>query len=121
MNSLDWFAQILFGCVFLLDGLRRVFRISSGFEPEQNATQGQCIGMSRGATLVIGLAEMGGALGLLVPTHSALANILPLLAAVELAVLSLLVAICYVRRKIATGPIIALFLFAMFIVVGRIA
>ena len=121
MNSLDWFAQNLFGCVFLLDGLRRVFAISWKAEGQQTVPQGQCVGMSRGATFAIGLAEIAGALGLLVPMHSALADILPLLAAVGLAFLLFAVAICYVRRKEPAAPTVALFLFALFVVVGRLA
>jgi hypothetical protein len=53
--------------------------------------------------------------------HSALAEILPLLAAVGLAFLSFAVAICYVRRKEPAAPTVALFLFALFVVVGHLA
>ncbi|MEV4062012.1 DoxX family protein [Nonomuraea dietziae] len=76
---------------------------------------------SAGTVRFIGIAELAGALGLILPAVTGIAPILTPLAATGLAVIMVLAALAHVRRKApaAIAMKAALFLLAAFVAWGR--
>ena len=119
MNSLDWFAQILLAGVFFVDGFRRVFVCSQEAEGRPAGPGGNAIAMPIGAACIIGLVEMAGAAGLVLPAHSSHPNILPMLAAAVLFILTGASLIHHMQRKQPAAPVVALFLLVLLAIIGR--
>jgi len=119
MNSLDWFTQILLAGVFFIDGFRRIFVCSLQTETRSSGPRDSGITMPLGAACVIGLVEMAGAAGLMMPVHSSRPNILPNLAAAVLALLTAVALVHYLRRRQPAAPVVALFLLVLLAVIGR--
>lgn len=69
--------------------------------------------------LVIGVAEIVGALALVVPVDLWPPDILPRLAAATLGLLTVAGGIYHQRRRESAAPNVALFLLALFVIVAR--
>ena len=113
MNMALWIVQVVLAGMFLMAGVIKVFQY------EQALARSPV--MSRGLVTFIGVSELLGGLGLLLP---ALTHILPWLtplAAVGLAVIMLLATLFHIRRgegRAVITPIVLLALSA-FVVYGR--
>jgi len=110
MNVVLWIAQGLLAAMFLMVGSQKLFG-----KPKADESN------SAGMTKFIGLAEVLGALGLILPGALDIAPALTGSAAIGIAVIMLLAAIFHARRKESkgVGMTVVLLLFALFVVVGR--
>jgi uncharacterized membrane protein len=119
MNRLDWLAQMLLAGIFLYAGLSKILAFRR--QPTGHAGPSlRCVELPRAGAFAIGLLEIAGALGLLVPVRYWQPDVLPLLAAAGLALLMAVAFVYHVRRKEPTDPIVGLFLLALFVIVGRL-
>src|SRR5580692_8812065 len=119
MNSMDWFAQILLAGVFFVDGFRRIFVCSQQTEGQPSEPGNSAIRLPLGAACMIGLVEIAGALGLVVPVHSWQPNILPFPAVAVLALLTAAALIYRLRRSQPVARVVVLFLLMLLAVIGR--
>jgi DoxX-like protein len=118
MNSLDRFAQMLIAAIFLFAGLSKIFALRRRTQT-QAAPSWSGKGLSRRTVCAIAWMEIAGALGLVVPLDLWQPNMLPSLAAGELALLTLAVSIYHVRHKEPAAPMFALFFLSLLVIVGR--
>jgi uncharacterized membrane protein len=117
MNVVLWIVQGLLAVLYLFAGGTKMVR-----SKEQLAgTMGWVESYSPGAVKAIGAVEVLGAIGLILPWATGIAEVLTPLAAVGLAVVQILAAVVHVRRKENKSlPVNALlFLLAAFVAVGR--
>jgi len=118
MNSLDRFAQILVAGIFLFAGLSKIL----AFRPQtrsQTGPTGRAHELPPRVTFAIAVIEIAGALGLVAPLVLWQTDLLPGLAAVGLAILTLAVSIYHVRHKEPAAPMLALFCLTLLVIVGR--
>jgi uncharacterized membrane protein len=76
-------------------------------------------GLSKGLVSFIGISELAGAIGLILPMATGVAPILTTLAALGLAIVMLLAILFHVKRKESPVPVLVLLLLASFVVYGR--
>ena len=124
MNTLLWIAQILLAAIFLVTGVSKLLAYEKVMEKVQARFNGRPAGVSRGLAAFIGLAEIAGALGVVMPAALTPATLLPAhllvrLAAGGLALVMVLAGIYHLRRQEEAAPDVALFLLALFVIVGR--
>jgi uncharacterized membrane protein YphA (DoxX/SURF4 family) len=119
MNSLLWIAQILLAGIFLFTGATKLFAYEKLVKTLQGRSMSGEIGMSRGQAALIGLLEIAGALGVLTPSALVPAHLLVRLAAGGLALVMVGAGIYHLRRQESAAPNVALFLLALFVIVGR--
>lgn len=116
MNIALWIVQGLLGLMFTFAG------ITKGFRYEQARTMLPWVkDVPRGLTTFIGISELLGGLGLLLPALSGILPWLTPLAATGLALVMILAAIFHVQRKEwpAIGFNSVLMLLALFVAYGR--
>ncbi|MEU1727012.1 DoxX family protein [Actinomadura sp. ATCC 39365] len=117
MNIALWIVQAALALLFGLAGLAKSTQPKERLEPRLP----WAADFSAGAVRLIGLTELAGALGLILPAVTGVAPALTPLAAAGLAVVMVLAALAHVRRKepgaIAFNAI--LFLLAAFVAWGR--
>lgn len=124
MNGLIWIAQILLAGIFFCTGLAKLFayeRLASTLETRRKARK---ITLRRGAAAIIGLLEIAGAIGVILPaawTPAALEPdyLLVRLSAAGLALLMVGAGIYHLVRREEAAPAVAGFLLALFVIVGR--
>jgi uncharacterized membrane protein YphA (DoxX/SURF4 family) len=119
MNILLWIAQILLAAIFLVTGFTKVFAYNKLIDTVEARMKGGAAGISRGLASFIGLAEIAGALGVLTPAALVPAHLVVRLAAAGLALIMVLAGIYHLRREEPAAPTVALFLLALFVIVGR--
>ena len=119
MNVLLWIAQILLAGVFLFTGFTKIFAYEKLVKAIEARSKGGKIGMSRGLAALVGIAEIAGALGVLVPIDVWPPHVLLRLAAGGLALVMVFAGIYHLRRQETAAPSVVLFLLALFIIVGR--
>jgi hypothetical protein len=119
MNGLLWIAQILLAGVFLVTGATKLFAYENLMKRLEARSKSGLVGMSRGQAALIGLLEIAGALGVVVPIHFAIPHLLVLLAAGGLALLMVGAGIYHLRRQEPAAHVVAIFLLALFVIVGR--
>lgn len=117
MNIVLWIVAGLLAAIFLLAGLMKVSQ-----PKEKLATNMAWVeDFSPGQVKAIGLVEILGAIGLILPAATGIAVILTPLAALGLALTMLVAAIVHVRRK--EFPMVAINLvlmaLALFVAIGR--
>jgi uncharacterized membrane protein YphA (DoxX/SURF4 family) len=117
MNIALWVAQILLGLMFLMAGVMKTFNPSKVRETMSWAKNG-----STGYILFVGISELLGGLGLLLPGALDIAPILTGIAAIGLAIIMVLAIAFHVKHKEnqAIGMNVVLLLLAVFIAVGRL-
>jgi uncharacterized membrane protein len=116
MNIALWIVQGLLGLMFTFAG------ITKGFRYEQARAMLPWVkDVPRGLTTFIGISELLGGLGLLLPALSGILPWLTPLAATGLALVMILAAIFHVQRKEwpAIGFNSVLMLLALFVAYGR--
>jgi hypothetical protein len=119
MNNLLWGVQFLLAGIFLSTAAGKLFDYNRLVRVVESRSQGRPIGVSRGQTAVVGLAEAVGALGLLVPGRLDSSHLIVICAAGWLALIMIAAGIYHVRRGDSATPPIVLFLLALFVMVGR--
>lgn len=119
MNVALWIAAIVLALAFLAAGAMKLFRSK---EQLVAAGQGWAEDFRQGVIRLIGLAELLGAIGLIVPAITGIAPALVGWAAVGLAVIMLGAIITHVRRKETPMivPTIVLLALAVFVAWGRL-
>src|ERR1700694_2305147 len=116
MNLAIWIVQGLLALAFIAVGAMKLFAY------EKYKTQSDKDGptdISRGLVTFIGVAEIAGALGIVLPMATNTAPWLSPWAALGLATIMLLAIIFHLRRHESPAPAAILFLLAAFVVFGR--
>jgi uncharacterized membrane protein YphA (DoxX/SURF4 family) len=119
MDALLWIVQFLLAGVFVFAGISKVLAYDELKKAVEARSKGGKIGMSRGLAAQVGMLEIVGAVGLIVPYDLWPPHILVRLAASALAALMVVAGIYHVRRKESAVPSVVLFLLAIFVIVGR--
>jgi uncharacterized membrane protein YphA (DoxX/SURF4 family) len=119
MNTILWIAQIVLAVVFLFTGIRKLFAYEKATGAAKASFQGAPADISRGLAVFIGLAEIAGALGVVAPVHLVPEHLLVLISAGALALIMVLAGIYRLRREEEAAPVVAIFLLALFVIVGR--
>lgn len=114
MNTGLWIAQLVLCVAFLGAGGMKVFAYRKYKE-----TAGRELDLSRGMVTFIGISELAGALGLVLPGFSGIAPILTPIAAVGLGIIMLLATGFHLKRKEPPWPTVVLLVLAGFVAVGR--
>ena len=119
MNLALWIVQGLLCVVFLMVGGMKVFAYERYKKMGESRSPNRPLGLSKGLVTFIGLSELVGAVGLIVPLATGVAPVLTTLAALGLGIIMVLASLYHWRRnESAVGPIVLLLL-ACFIVYGR--
>src|SRR5580658_10235498 len=114
MNTALWTVQLVLCIVFLGSGGMKVFAYRKYKE-----SAGRELDLSRGLVTFIGISELAGALGLVLPGFSGIAPILAPLAATGLVIIMLLATVFHLKRKEPAYVTVVLLLLAGFVAVGR--
>jgi uncharacterized membrane protein YphA (DoxX/SURF4 family) len=110
MNSALWVVQVLLAAAFVFVGVKKVFQY------DRAKTS-----LPRGLVTFIGVSELLGGLGLLLPALTGILPWLTPLAAVGLAIIMILASIFHATRGEAQGIIttVVLLVLAVFVAYGR--
>lgn len=119
MNGLLWMAQILLAMVFVIAATGKLFAYDKVVKIVESRTRGHVINMTRSQAAMVGLAELSGALAVILPVRLQPPHLVWLVAASWLAFLMVGACIYHARRQESAAPSIAIFLLALFIIVGR--
>ena len=116
MNIILWILQVLLAAMFLMAGVMKAFQYERA-----KATLPWVKDTSKGLVSFIGISELLGGIGLILPQLTGILPWLTLLAAAGLAIIMVLAAIFHIRRKEYSGVVFNIVLFAMcaFVVYGR--
>jgi uncharacterized membrane protein YphA (DoxX/SURF4 family) len=119
MDGMVWIAQIVLAGVFLYAGFSTIF--ASGQRAKAMKALPNCTGfeLTHGWAIAIAVIEIAGALCMLVPVDLWLSNAALLLVASVLALLMLAASIYHALRREPPAPSMAIFLVALFVIVGR--
>jgi uncharacterized membrane protein YphA (DoxX/SURF4 family) len=117
MNVTLWVVQILLGVAFMVAGVAKATQPRAKLQPQMGWVENYSDGQVKG----IGVVEILGGLGLILPAWTGILPILTPLAATGLAITMVLAAIVHIRRdelsKIA--PSVVLLVLAAFVAWGR--
>jgi len=119
MTALLWIAQILLAGVFLFTGATKLFTYERLVKRLEARSKGRPIGISHGQAALIGLVEIAGAAGVLMPVELNPTHLIVRLAAGGLALLMVGAGIYHQRRDESAAPAVSTFLLALFVIVGR--
>jgi hypothetical protein len=124
MNTLIWIGQILLATVFFLTGVSKLLAYRTLIKTIEERRKTAPIRVTRAQGAVIGLLEIAGAIGVIMPpawTPDALAAdyLLVRVSAGCLALLMVGATIYHFRRRESASPAISAFLLALFVIVGR--
>jgi uncharacterized membrane protein YphA (DoxX/SURF4 family) len=95
MDTITWVAQILLALTFLASGANHAFR----FDAAAKGQMSWMLAVGRDRMRVIGILEILGALGLVLPTATGILPWLTPLAALGLALIMLGAAVFHLRRQ----------------------
>jgi len=124
VNTLIWIGQIVLAAVFFVAGAAKLLAYRSLITTIEQRRKTAPIKVSRAQGAVVGLLEIAGAIGVILPpawTPDALSvdYLLVRVAAGCLALLMIGATIYHIRRRESASPAIATFLLALFVIVGR--
>ena len=119
MNGFEWLAQLVLTGVFLFDGFSRILSYRQPAQPQPARPGVGSIRLPYELAVAIGIAEIVGALALWVPASLWPPDILPRVAASALALLAVAGSIYHMRRKEPSAHNLAVFLLAVFVMLGR--
>jgi hypothetical protein len=118
MNAVLWVAQGLLALAFVATGGMKVFAYEKYKAiSEKNGPSG----LTRGLITFIGIAELAGAIGVVLPMAVNIAPGLSAWAAVGLAAVMLLAIGYHLRRRESPAAPAILFALAVFVAIGRLA
>ena len=112
-----WIVQALLSAVFLFAGGMKVFAYE---KYKATTSKNGDSPISKGLATFIGLAELAGAVGLIVPAATGIEPMLTTLAALGLSVIMLLAVAFHVRRHEPYMPVAILLMLSGFVTIGRI-
>jgi uncharacterized membrane protein YphA (DoxX/SURF4 family) len=117
MNILLWIVQAVLAAAFVMSGLMKATQAKAKLESRLPWVED----FSAGTVRFIGIAELLGGLGLILPAATGIAPILTPIAATGLAVIMVLAAATHIRRKEPSGVAVnaVLFLLAALVAWGR--
>lgn len=119
MNNLLWGVQFLLAGIFLFTAAGKLFDYEQLVRVVEGRSKGQPIGVSRIQAILVGLAEVAGAIGLLIPGQVNPSHVIVVCAAGWLAMIMLGAGIYHAHRRDPATPNVVLFLLALLIMVGR--
>lgn len=119
MNGLLWIAQILLAAVFLIAAAGKLFAYGKVVKVVAAHSKSHTFGVGRGQAALMSVAEIAGAIGVITPIQLEPPHLIVLIAALWLAALMVGTGIYHALRKESAAPDIAIFLLALFIIVGR--
>lgn len=124
MNTLIWIGQIALAAVFFATGMSKLLAYKTLIRTIEQRRKTAPIKVTRAQGAVVGLLEIAGAVGVILPpawAPGALASdyLLVRLAAIGLALLMVGATIYHFRRRESASPSISAFLLALFVIVGR--
>jgi hypothetical protein len=119
MTNLDRFMEFLVAGVFLCIGFRKILSYRRRPKPLGARHRNLPLGLPYGVMVAIGLFEVLLALALIAPIGQFPLASLPLVAASGLAFLTMAAGIYHLRRHETAVPSLALFLLALFVIVGH--
>ena len=124
MNTLIWIGQVVLASVFFITGATKLFAHKKLVKTLENRRNTAPIKMSSAQGRILGLLEIAGALGVIMPPAFTPAALVPdyllvRMAAAGLALLMVAAGIYHLRRKESAAPAVAAFLLALFVIVGR--
>jgi uncharacterized membrane protein YphA (DoxX/SURF4 family) len=119
MNTVLWIAQILLAGVFLFTGAGKLFAYEELVRVVERRLKGGKIGMTRVQAGIVGVLEIIGAVGVILPFDPWPPDVLLRLAAAGLALMMVVAGIFHLRRQESAAPSVVLFLLAVFVIVGR--
>lgn len=119
MTNLDRLMEFLLAAVFLWIGFAQI--LSYGRRPKALGADNRRLplGLPYGAVVAVGIFEIVAALALVAPLGPNQPASLALFAATALALVTLMAAVVNVRRHRSAAPSLALFLMALFVIVGH--
>jgi uncharacterized membrane protein YphA (DoxX/SURF4 family) len=117
MNVALWIVQALLAFAFIAAGATKVFAYEK-YKAMSEKKNGRT-SLSRGLITFIGMAEIAGSLGVVLPMATNIAPWLSAWAAIGLAIIMLLAIGFHVRRHESVAVPVILFLLAAFVVFGR--
>jgi uncharacterized membrane protein YphA (DoxX/SURF4 family) len=117
MNVALWIVQGLLAFAFIAAGAMKVFAYEK-YKAMSEKKNGRT-SLSRGLITFIGIAEIAGSLGVVLPMATNIAPWLSAWAAIGLAIIMLLAIGFHVRRHESVAVPVILFLLAAFVVFGR--
>jgi uncharacterized membrane protein len=116
MNTTLWIVQCLLALAFVAAGAMKVF----AYEKYRAMTEKHGpTGLTRGLITFIGIAELAGGLGVVLPMAIGIAPSLSLWAAAGLSSIMLLAIGFHLRRREQPGPALILFLLTVLVLFGR--
>ncbi len=117
MNIVLWIVQSILAVAFVVAGVMKSTQPKEKLKPNLPWVEDFSIGTVR----LIGVSELLGGLGLILPAATGIAPILTPIAATCLAVVMVLAAVTHIRRKEASGIAVnaVLFLLCVFVAWGR--
>ena len=116
MNLALWIVQGLLAFAFLASGGMKVFAYE---KYKAMSEKNRPSGISRGLVTFIGIAEIVGSLGIVLPMATNTAPWLSVWAAIGLAIIMVLAIGYHIRRHESFVPPAVLLLLALFVVYGR--
>jgi uncharacterized membrane protein YphA (DoxX/SURF4 family) len=124
MNGLIWIGQIALAAVFFVAGGSKIFAYRRMVQTLRGLPRRTTIQMPRRLAVPIGVLEIAGAIGVIMPAELTPANLAQdyLLVRVAASVLALIMVgatFYHFRRNEPAAPTITTFLLALFVIVGR--
>ena len=117
MNVFLWIIQVGLAAAFILAGVMKSTQPKEKLQPNLPWVEDFSLGTIR----LIGVAELLGGIGLILPAVTGIAPILTPIAAACLAFVMVLAAVTHIRRKEPSGVVVnaVLFALAVFVAWGR--
>jgi uncharacterized membrane protein YphA (DoxX/SURF4 family) len=116
MNTTLWIVQSLLALAFIAGGAMKLF----AYEKYKTMSEKkEPTGLTRGLIAFIGIAELAGGLGVVLPMATNIAPSLTRWAAVGLSCIMLLAVRFHMRRHESPGAPLILFLLSAFVAFGR--
>lgn len=116
MNIVLWIVQILLGLIFLMAGSMKAFNYVKARESLPWVKD-----VSKGLVTFIGIAELLGGIGFILPVALNVFPVLTPIAAIGIAIIMILSALFHLRRKEYSGIVfnIVLLALAFIVAIGR--
>jgi uncharacterized membrane protein YphA (DoxX/SURF4 family) len=119
MNTVLWIVQFIMAGTFVFTGISKVFAYGQLKKAVEDRSKGGTFGMSRALAAQVGLLELIGAVGLVLPYDIWPPHIVLRTAAAGLALLMVIACVYHARRKEHATPSVVLLLMAVLVIIGR--
>jgi len=124
MNTLIWIGQIVLAAVFFVTGVSKLFAYKTLVKTLEQRRKTAAIRMTSAQGRIVGLLEVAGAIGVILPPawvpDALAADYLSVrLATGCLALLMVFAMIYHFRRRESAAPAVTTFFLALFVIVGR--